>query len=112
MENLDIRGLNIDNIQLSTSDKSFGSSLRQLEVSNLTTCQCPQATRKMFGESIDDRTKCGLTNTIYSAVDMNYQTDFTVGFQSGDFDTAISSCEFLIEDSTLRVLLWVIAYRR
>ena len=110
--NLDIRGLHIENIQLSSPETSFGSSLRQLEVSNPTTCQCPQAVNHMFLKPLSENTTCGLTDITFSAINVKgimHQVDYSGGFQSDGFDSAIASCEFLIEDPVLRVLLWVMA---
>ena len=116
LQNLDIRGLDTRNIQLVQYNSSFGSSLHRLEVSNPRTCQCwPQVAKRMFNKPLmAQRDTCGLTDTVYSAVKLEYITSYNlinheVGFQSDGFDSAISSCEFLIQDSVLRVLLWLMA---
>ena len=116
LENLDIRGLNIDNIQL-THGASSGGSLRQIEVSDPTHCKCPQAFYSMFGKSLPADATCGLTDTIYSSLYRGLKSTYRydgldtqiVGYQTDGFDSAISSCEYLIADPVLRIILWTMA---
>ena len=111
LENIDIRGLDTGNIQLKSSNHSFGESLDLFQVSKPTICKCPQAVVRMFGKPLSEQTVCGITNILWSSQDkVEFGSfDYSVGFQSKGLDSAISSCEYLIENTTLRFMLWTMA---
>ena len=88
--------------------KTFGANFQQLEVSEPTTCSCPQATVKMFGKPLSGNSTCGLTESIHSVSALSGRL-YVMNYISEDFGSAISSCEHLIEDSVLRILLWTMA---
>ena len=102
---LDIRGMEVDNIRIRNMNQSIGSKLEQLETSHTTTCTCPQAAVKMFGKPLPDNTICGLTESIYSASVKSWGEAFI----SDGLNSAISSCEDLIDNPALRILLWLMA---
>ena len=121
LKEIDIRGINVENIQLRKSgtsktdqDMSFGASLQQIEVVNPVTCKCPQTVTRMFGAPLGEGVTCGLTDTIFSATNVfankgslyGYQ-DFSAGFTSDGIGSAISSCEYLVADPFLKFLIWV-----
>ena len=65
LKEIDIRGINVENIQIRKSGRSFyektdenntcfGSSLQRMEVSNPATCQCPQTVTRMFGAPLGE----------------------------------------------------------
>ena len=112
--NFDIRGLTVENIELGTHGYMFGASIQQIEVTNQTTCKCPQAFNRMFGHPLMENAACGVTDTIYSSISTSYFNMGGIhvskkGFQSNGLDSAISSCEYLIDDPILRVLMWTMA---
>ena len=105
LKKLDIRGMQWDSIDLHISGNAFLASLQQIEASTDTSCTCPQGVIKLFGKPLSGNTTCGVTESIYSA--SNYNND--VAFITDGFNSAISSCENLIADPVLKVLMWVMA---
>ena len=106
IEQIDIRGLNIDNINVGEKDSLVGNSLELVEISNPIICSCPQPILKMFGNPMPEQARCGLSETIYPATNLH---QMHAGFVLNSFNSAISSCDNLIENPVLRALLWAMA---
>ena len=96
---LSIEGLEQDNVGIEEKGAGqgsrFGDRLHSLFVTRDRHMCCPQVRDKMFGHSMNDLPMCGYINREKWITEANFWL--------------ISSCDHLVYNSTLRVMLWVVA---